>query len=60
MADQGVEELYSGWVKKNFVKVSKLFGLSFVGLEHRVLSLLAEFELRFLEAESERKKEKKE
>lgn len=59
MADQEAEELYSVWVQRNFVKVNKLFGLSFEGLKHRVLSLLAELELRFLEAERDRKKDKK-
>lgn len=37
-----------------------MFGLSFEGLENRVLSLLAELTLRFLKAERERKKDKKE
>lgn len=52
-------EQYSAWVQRNFVKLNKMFGMTFEGLEQRVLSLLAELEIKFLEAKRERKKGKK-
>lgn len=45
-----MEYQYSQWVRRNFIKVSKMFGMSFNGLEKRVPSLLEEIELKFFEA----------
>lgn len=46
-------------VQKNFIKVSKLFEICFEGMEQKVLSLLTEMEIRFLEIEREKRRVKK-
>lgn len=59
LTDKELAEQYLAWVRRNFVKVSKVFGTCFEGLEQRMLSLLAELEINFLEAEREKEKGKK-
>lgn len=59
LTKEEMAEQYSAWVQRNFVKLNKMFGMTFEGLEQRVLSLLAELEIKFLEAKRERKKGKK-
>lgn len=59
MGDRDLAVHYSNWVRQNFVKVSKMFGMGFNLLEQRVLSLLAELEIKFVKAEKEKKKGKR-
>lgn len=52
-------KLYSEWVQKNFLKVSKMFGVSFLGLDDRILNLIEEIEMRYIEEEKGKKYMKK-
>lgn len=50
-----LEQQYSEWILKNFIEVSKLFGVTFLGLEDRILTLIQEIKNMYMGSESGKK-----
>lgn len=57
--DVSLESQYSNWVRKNFTKVNKMFGMIIDGLEIKILNLIEEMEQNLTETEKSSKKGKK-